>query len=73
MSDRSSKRPRDPNEQEYRINLESTGQVPKYEPKEQPKTPLRCGPWLAGWPEGWRSEGREIGIAQAVADRGEGG
>jgi hypothetical protein len=39
MSDRSSKRPRDPNELAYRIMLESTGQVPKYEPEEQPKNP----------------------------------
>ena len=39
MADRSSKRPRDPNELAYRIMLESTGQVPKYEPEEQPKNP----------------------------------
>jgi hypothetical protein len=39
MSDRSSKRPRDPNELAYRIMLESTGQVEKFQPEEQPKNP----------------------------------
>jgi hypothetical protein len=39
MSDRSSKRPRDPNELAYRIMLESTGQVVKFQPEEQPKNP----------------------------------
>jgi len=32
MSDRSSKRPRDPNQLAYRIVQEATGQVPKYDP-----------------------------------------
>jgi hypothetical protein len=32
MSNRSSKRPRDPNQLAYQIMLESTGQAPKYEP-----------------------------------------
>ena len=37
MSDRSSKaRPRDPNQLAYRIIQEATGQVPKYDPREQP-------------------------------------
>jgi len=38
MPDRSTKkRPRDPNELAYQIMLESTGQVPKYEPNAGPK------------------------------------
>jgi hypothetical protein len=39
MLDRSKKRPRDPNELAYQIMLESTGQVPKYQPEEKPKNP----------------------------------
>jgi hypothetical protein len=37
MSDRSSKRPRDPNQLAYRIIQEATGQVPKYDPREDVK------------------------------------
>ena len=32
MPDRSTRRPRDPNQLAYQIMLESTGQAPKYEP-----------------------------------------
>jgi hypothetical protein len=32
MPDRSSKRPRDPNQLAYQVMLESTGQAPKYDP-----------------------------------------
>ena len=39
MPERSTKRPRDPNQLAYQIMLESTGQVPKYTPKEKPKNP----------------------------------
>ena len=39
MLDRSKKRPRAPNELAYQIMLESTGQVPKYQPEEKPKNP----------------------------------
>jgi hypothetical protein len=35
MSDRSSKRPRDPNQLAYRIIQEATGQVPKYDPSAE--------------------------------------
>lgn len=35
MSDRSSKRPRDPNQLAYRIIQEATGQIPKYDPREE--------------------------------------
>jgi hypothetical protein len=38
MADRSSKaRPRDPNQLAYRIIQEATGQVPKYDPRDEPK------------------------------------
>jgi len=37
MSDRSSKRPRDPNQLAYRIIQKATGQVPKYDPREDAK------------------------------------
>jgi hypothetical protein len=37
MSDRSSKRPRDPNQLAYQIIQEATGQVPKYDPREEPQ------------------------------------
>ena len=37
MSDRSSRRPRDPNQLAYRIIQEATGQVPKYDPREESK------------------------------------
>jgi hypothetical protein len=37
MSDRSSKRPRDPNQLAYRIIQEATGQVPKYDPSQDTK------------------------------------
>ena len=37
MSDRSSKRPRDPNQLAYRIIQEATGQVPKYDPRTEQK------------------------------------
>ena len=37
MSDRSSKRPRDPNQLAYRIIQEATGQVPKYDPSQDVK------------------------------------
>ena len=37
MSDRSSKRPRDPNQLAYRIIQEATGQVPKYDPNQDVK------------------------------------
>lgn len=37
MSERSSKRPRDPNKLAYRIVQEATGQVPKYDPREEQK------------------------------------
>jgi hypothetical protein len=33
MPDRSSKRPRDPNELAYQVFLESIGEAPKYDPK----------------------------------------
>jgi hypothetical protein len=39
MPDRSTKRPRDPNQLAYQIMLESTGQAPKYQPEEKPKNP----------------------------------
>jgi hypothetical protein len=39
MSDRSSKRPRDPNQLAYRIIQEATGQVPKYDPREEVQPP----------------------------------
>ncbi len=39
MPERSTKRPRDPNQLAYRVIQEATGQVPKYEPgKEQKPT-----------------------------------
>jgi hypothetical protein len=34
MPDRSTKRPRDPNQLAYQIMLEATGQAPKFNPKE---------------------------------------
>jgi hypothetical protein len=37
MSERSSKRPRDPNQLAYRIVQEATGQVPKYDPRDDKK------------------------------------
>jgi hypothetical protein len=37
MSERSSKRPRDPNQLAYRIIQEATGQVPKYTPGQETK------------------------------------
>ena len=37
MSDRSSKRPRDPNQLAYRIIQEATGQAPKYDPRQDTK------------------------------------
>jgi hypothetical protein len=40
MSDRSSKRPRDPNQLAYRIIQEATGQVPKYDPREEKSKPV---------------------------------
>jgi hypothetical protein len=41
MADRSSKvRPRDPNQLAYRIIQEATGQVPKYDPAQQPAKPV---------------------------------
>lgn len=39
MPDRSTKRPRDPNQLAYQIMLESTGQAEKYVPVEKPKNP----------------------------------
>jgi hypothetical protein len=41
MPNRSSKRPRDPNQLAYQIMLESTGQVPRYQSgsEEHPKNP----------------------------------
>jgi hypothetical protein len=42
MLDRSKKRPRDPNQLAYQIMLESTGQVPKFNPKaEKPVDPSK--------------------------------
>jgi len=35
MRDRSTKRPRDPNQLAYQVMLEATGQAPKYEPPRQ--------------------------------------
>jgi hypothetical protein len=35
MPDRSNKRPRDPNQLAHRIIQEATGQVPKYDPREE--------------------------------------
>ena len=40
MSDRSSKRPRDPNQLAYRIIREATGQVPKYDPRDETTKPV---------------------------------
>jgi hypothetical protein len=37
MPDRSKMRPRDPNQLAYRIIQEATGQVPKYDPREDTK------------------------------------
>lgn len=37
MPDRSTKRPRDPNQLAYQIMLESTGQAPKYQPEQKAK------------------------------------
>ena len=37
MPERSKKRPRDPNQLAYQIMLESTGQIPKYEPGTEQK------------------------------------
>jgi hypothetical protein len=37
MSERSSKRPRDPNQLAYQIIQEATGQAPKYDPREDAK------------------------------------
>lgn len=39
MPERSKKRPRDPNQLAYQIMLESTGQAPKFNPKEKPADP----------------------------------
>jgi hypothetical protein len=40
MPDRSKKRPRDPNALAYQIMLESTGQVPKFDPRAEPEKPI---------------------------------
>lgn len=37
MSERSSKRPRDPNQLAYQIIQEATGQSPKYDPRQETK------------------------------------
>ena len=39
MPDRSTKRPRDPNELAHRIFLESIGEAPKFTPEVKPKNP----------------------------------
>jgi len=40
MPDRSTNRPRDPNQLAHRIFLESIGEVPKYDPTEQQSKPV---------------------------------
>jgi hypothetical protein len=40
MPDRSKTRPRDPNQLAYRIIQEATGQVPKYDPRDETTKPL---------------------------------
>ena len=59
MLDRSKKRPRDPNQLAYQIMLESTGQVPKYQPEERPKNPAAVALGRLG--------GLKGGIARAAA------
>jgi len=64
MPDRSTKRPRDPNQLAYRIIQEATGQVPKYDPLAKPKADPGKNPAAV---ELGRLGGLKGGIARAAA------
>jgi hypothetical protein len=61
MPDRSKKRPRDPNQLAYQIMLESTGQVPKFEPPaERPKNPAAVALGRLGGLKGGHARARKL-------------
>jgi hypothetical protein len=63
MPERSNKkRPRDPNELAYQIMLESTGQLPKFQPEQTPERPKNPAAVALG-----RLGGLKGGIARAAA------
>ena len=61
MPDRSTKRPRDPNQLAYQMMLESTGQAPKFEPKKIDPTKNPAAVELG------RLGGLKGGVARAAA------
>ena len=61
MPDRSTKRPRDPNQLAYQIMLESTGQAPKYQPEQKAKNPAAVALGRLGGLKGGAARAAKLG------------
>jgi hypothetical protein len=77
MPDRSKIRPRDPNQLAYRIIQEATGQVPKYDPRDEATKPVdpskNPNAVALGRLGGLNGQGRKAQPPETLSDRGEGG
>lgn len=67
MPDRSKNRPRDPNELAFQVMLESTGQVPKFEPAITPKNPAAVALGRLGGLKGGAARAASLPAAKRTA------
>ena len=71
MPDRSSKRPRDPNQLAHQVFLESIGERPKTEPPAvKPKNPAAVALGRLGGLKGGAARAASLWTQEALSDRG---